>query len=209
MRSNGRISSRITMTIGMAAQNMFWLASPAGIYVLTMRWRRKMQATEIARRLGLTFGSLRYYLISLAVTMPIGMASILMSSRTSDFKGSMIAPFAGAPPTLENIIGILAYGILATGFPEELLFRGLIAGACFRRASFWRANFLQAGIFTLPHLLILFVAPRLWPLAICAPMGLGLIMGWLRHSSGSIWPAVIVHAGGNMAGAFAVMNWSK
>jgi len=121
----------------------------------------------------------------------------------------MIAPYVGAAPTLVNISGVMAYGIVATGFPEELLFRGLIAGALFRRMTVGRANLLQAAIFTLPHLLILFFAPRLWPIVVCVPMGLGLINGWLRHSSGSIWPAVIVHASGNMAGALAVMNWSR
>jgi len=119
----------------------------------------------------------------------------------------MLAPFIDAPPTLAVVISVINYGLIATGFPEELLFRGLIAGALFRRFSFWKANLIQASIFLLPHLLILIVAPQLWALAILLPLALGLFAGWLRHSSGSIAPGVLVHAVSNMAGALAVLNW--
>ena len=84
---------------------------------------------------------------------------------------------------------------------------GLIAGALLRRLPFRRANALQAGIFVLPHLLILLMAPRLWPLAIVLPATLGAVAGWLRHRSGSIWPGVLVHGIPNVVGALAVLRW--
>lgn len=82
----------------------------------------------------------------------------------------MLAPFIDARPTLAVLASVISYGLIATGFPEELLFRGLIAGAHFRRLSFWKANLIQASIFLLPHLLILIVAPQLWALAIFLPL---------------------------------------
>jgi membrane protease YdiL (CAAX protease family) len=90
-----------------------------------------------------------------------------------------------------------------------LLFRGLIGGALFRRLAFWKANLIQSLIFMAPHLLILLVAPTLWPLAIVAPLLFGQLTGWLRHSSGSIGPAVIIHAVSNSAGALWALNWSQ
>ena len=102
--------------------------------------------------------------------------------------------------------GVVSYGLLATAFPEELLFRGLIAGTLFRRMAFWKANVVQPRIFVLPHLLVLRVAPKLWALATLPPLMLGLIGGWLRYRSGSIGPAVILHAVPNMVGALAVLK---
>ena len=45
----------------------------------------------------------------------------------------------------------LLYGVVKTGFAEELLFRGLIAGSLGRRLPLVWANLLQALIFLLPH----------------------------------------------------------
>jgi len=192
-----------------AVQNMLLLAIPAAVYGAVVRWRSGVTLAEIAKRLGLAVGDRRSYLLALAVTVPFVPLVIWVSQWTSTFKGSTIAPFVGAHPTPAILVGIASYGLLATGLPEELIFRGLIAGALLRRTSFWKANFIQAGIFVLPHLLILLVAPRLWPLAILLPLALGLVAGWLRHTSGSIGPSVILHSIPNMVGALAVLNWSR
>lgn len=145
--------------------------------------------------------------MALAVTLPFVPVVIWISQWTSTFTGSTLAPFVDAAPSPAILVGAVNYGLLATGFPEELLFRGLIAGALFRRMTFWKGNLLQAGAFLLLHLLILLVAPNLWPLAIVLPVTLALLAGWLRHTSGSIWPGVILHALPNIAGALAVLNW--
>ena len=54
----------------------------------------------------------------------------------------------------------LLYGVVKTGFPEELLFRGLIAGSLSRRFSLLWANVVQALIFLIPHLLVLRIMLR-------------------------------------------------
>jgi membrane protease YdiL (CAAX protease family) len=195
------------MSLGQAAANAALLDSPVAIYAVVVHFRGRLPAAEIARRLGLKRGTLSPYLYAIVAALVGGAVGIWASSWTSGFKGSTIAPFVGAAPSARLIAGVFFYGVVATGFPEELLFRGLIAGVLFRRTSFWKANTLQAAIFTLPHLLILIVAPRLWPLILCVPFGMALVQGWLRRISDSIWPGVIVHAVSNMAGALAVMNW--
>lgn len=107
-------------------------------------------------------GNKRSYLLAVAVTLPSIPLAIWMSQWTRTFKGSTIAPFVGASPSPWISAGVVNYGLLATGFPEELLFRGLIAGTLFRRMRFRKANVLQACIFVLPHLLILLVASGCW-----------------------------------------------
>jgi membrane protease YdiL (CAAX protease family) len=90
-----------------------------------------------------------------------------------------------------------------TGFTEELLFRVLIAGSLFRHLPFWWANLVQALIFFLPHLLILFFAPEFWvllPLVFVAALG----FGWIRIKSGSVVPSWIIHAAGNVTSALNV-----
>jgi membrane protease YdiL (CAAX protease family) len=195
------------LTLAQALQNMAWMLVPAAIYAAVVRWRAKLTLNEIAQRLGLTKGTGRWYLVALVAVLPFIPLVIWVSQWTSAFKGSTIAPFVGQSPSLTMIAGAINYGLIATGFPEELLFRGLIGGALFRRLSFWKANLIQAVIFMGPHLLLLLVAPDLWPLAIAFPLALGLLAGWLRHTSGSIGPAVILHAVPNIAGALAVLSW--
>lgn len=197
------------MRFAQALQNSLFFAFPVAIYVIVVSWRSRLTWTEIASRLGLSLGSGRAYLFALGATAILSLIVAWISSWTSSFKGSMLAPFVGESPTSAMVAGALNYGILATGFPEELLFRGLIAGVLFRRLPFRTANGVQALIFTFPHLLFLFFAPSLWPLVVCMPLVIGLVAGWLRQASGSIWPSVILHGIPNVAGALWVMNWNR
>lgn len=195
------------MTPGAAIENIIIIGLPAVIYAVVVRWRAGLSASEIASRLGLSRGTLRALAIALAGSVPGAFIAVWVSSWTKGFEGSTLAPFIEAAPAPGVLAAIITYGLIGTGFPEELIFRGLIGGALFRRLSFWRANVIQTAIFVLPHLLILLVAPELWGLAVCLPLILGLFTGWLRFTSGSIVPGIIVHASGNIAGALAVLNW--
>ncbi len=76
---------------------------------------------------------------------------------------------------------------------EEMFFRGFVAGLLFRRFGFRTGNIIQALIFLSPHLLLLLVSLRLWPLL---PLQLiaGWVLGWLRQRSDSIGPGWLAHA---------------
>ena len=98
----------------------------------------------------------------------------------------------------------LAYGVLKTGFTEELLFRGLLAGSLQRRMPLWAANLLQAVIFFIPHLLmVVYLAPGLWQILFSIFIS-SLLMGWLRMKSGSILGPWIMHAATNTTVAMMV-----
>ncbi len=77
----------------------------------------------------------------------------------------------------------LIYGGIKTGFAEEFLFRGLIAGSLSLRLSLVSANLVQALIFLAPHLLILLVLPEMWPILPAVFAG-ALFAGWVRIKSG-------------------------
>ena len=196
------------MTIVDASLNALLLSIPALIYALVVRLRHKLDLFGIVQRLGLGPAPRRFLGIALLASIPVGAVAVLVSSRTSGFEGSMLAPFLNQPPSAVLLAQAFFYAFVATGIPEELLFRGLIAGALFRAFAFWPANVAQAIIFTVPHLLILLVNTTLWPIAIALPLGLGLFLGWLRKAGASIWPSAWVHAMLNFTGAIWVMNWS-
>lgn len=90
-----------------------------------------------------------------------------------------------------------------------MLFRGLIGGWLGRRLRFGAANGIQAFVFTLPRLLLLTEALHLWPVVFLGPFPMGLMAGWLRLKSSSIFPGWIVHGLGNVFVAMRVMGWSQ
>ncbi|HET6554007.1 MAG TPA: type II CAAX endopeptidase family protein [Dyella sp.] len=83
---------------------------------------------------------------------------------------------------------------------EELLFRGVLLSAIARHLGSSWAIVLSAALFACVHLPDLsFLWYALPNLAL-----LGLVLGWLRVQSGSIWPSVFSHGVNNL---LAVVSW--
>jgi hypothetical protein len=83
---------------------------------------------------------------------------------------------------------------------EELLFRGVLLSSIARYVGRGWAIVLTAVFFACVHLPDLsFLWYALPNLAL-----LGLLLGWLRVQSGSIWPAVLAHSMNNL---LAVVSW--
>ncbi|HJR74168.1 MAG TPA: CPBP family intramembrane glutamic endopeptidase [Luteimonas sp.] len=169
-------------------------------YWLYHRLHHKRRFTEIASRAGLRLGEPRYLAYS-AILAAICVA-ILLAWRPP------LASFTGSSSPQQAFVRLgigatsiglaLLYGIVKTGFSEELLFRGLIAGSLARRMPLVWANLLQALIFLAPHLLILISRPQLWPVLPAVFLG-GLATGWLRIKSGSILGPWLIHGALNTA----------
>lgn len=184
--------------------SLAFASAPAIVYALIMRFTKKLAFKEIAKNLGLTSGVRRYYTYAFAILSLVIFFNLLLRSL-----GVSISPsperFSGQPLTFLSLIQALSFGLVVTGFGEELLFRGLIGGMLGRRLSFWKANIAQAIFFIVPHLLILFDNPSYWPSVVVGPFLLGLILGWLRLRSGSIFPCWIIHGFGNVFSAILTM----
>lgn len=97
----------------------------------------------------------------------------------------------------------LLYGVAQTGFTEELLFRGLIAGSLSRRFSLLWANLVQAFIFLIPHVLVLRIMPEMWGI-LPVIFAIALLVGWVRIKSRSIIGGWVIHASVNVATCLSV-----
>jgi membrane protease YdiL (CAAX protease family) len=179
-----------------ALLNLIVLAAlPFFIYALYQKRRNQRSFANSARRAGLQLGNPRYILYSLLFAIAAAVALILWKPPIASFtrQGSPQQAFIGLGLTGTSIFLALLYGFVKTGFPEELLFRGLIAGSLSRHLPFWRANAVQALIFLLPHLAALRVMPELWAMLPTIFAG-ALFLGWIRIRSGSILGSWLIHA---------------
>lgn len=162
-----------------------------------VRHRRGLGAS--ARRAGLCLGTARYLGYSLAVAAVFAAALLTMLPLEPFTRPhSPQRGFVGLEPGPLTIALALLYGVIKTGFAEEFLFRGLIAGSLGRRLALPWANLLQAAIFLLPHLLLLRTMPELWWLLPVVFVG-ALVKGWIRIRSGSMLGPWLVHASMNVA----------
>jgi membrane protease YdiL (CAAX protease family) len=173
---------------------------PFLFYVVYHKWRHARPIREIARRAGLQLGPGRYLLYSAACALVAVAALVLRPPPTGPFvrDGSPQQAFAGMGLGGAAVLTALLYGVVKTGFPEELLFRGLIGGSLSRRLPLVWANLGQAVVFLLPHLLVLKVMPELWgilPVIFVA----ALFLGWVRIKSGSMVGPWLAHAASNVA----------
>jgi membrane protease YdiL (CAAX protease family) len=178
---------------------------PFFAYFVYQKWRHKRAFGEILRRAGLQLGAGRYLAYSAAFACA-GVAILVLWPPPLDplvRKGSPQRPFVGLGLGGPAVLMALLYGVVQTGFPEELLFRGLIAGSLSRRLPLLWANLGQALIFFIPHLLVLTVMPEMWGILPIIFAG-ALFCGWVRIKSGSIFGSWLLHASGNVAMCLSV-----
>jgi len=169
-------------------------------YWLYHRLRHKRRFGDIAARAGLRLGEPRYLAYSAAIAAAC--VGILLAWQPP------LASFIGPTSPQRGFVGLgwsglsialaLLYGTIKTGFAEEFLFRGMIAGSLARRMPLWTANLLQASIFLAPHLLVLIARPELWGVLPAVFAG-GLLNGWLRMKSGSFFGPWLIHGAANTA----------
>src|SRR5262245_2436965 len=154
---------------------------PFFAYFAYQKWRHKRTFGEIARRTGLQLGAGRYVAYRVAFALA-GVAMLaLWPPPLAPFlrDGSPQQPFVGLGLGEPAVAMALLYGVVKTGFPEELLFRGLIAGSLSRRLPLLWANLGQALLFLIPHLFVLWVMPEAWSILPVIFIG-SLVLGWIR-----------------------------
>jgi membrane protease YdiL (CAAX protease family) len=174
-------------------------------YCVYHRLRHRRGFAECARRAGLCLGERKYIAYGAALALLAAAAIALRPPELEPFtrEGSAQRAFVGLGLSGTSLAMALLYGFVKTGFPEELLFRGLIAGSLARRMPFAWANLVQSLIFLAPHLLLLKVMPEMWGMLVLVFVA-ALVAGWLRIRSGSIVAPWIVHATANVAISISV-----
>ena len=111
------------------------------------------------------------------VWLQIGFTFCRTSRQASE---QMFTPTLQAHPWLSPIV----IGLLA-GVCEELLFRGPMQAALIRRLPVWMALVFGGLLFAAMHMDLGGMPAR---------TGLGIVLGWIVWRTGSIWPAMLMHA---------------
>lgn len=178
-------------------------------YFTFHRWRRGRSVREILARSGLALGEPRYLTYCALFSALAVVVFLFWRPSVTEFtrEGSAWRAFLGVGLGAKGIAMALVYGIVKTGFPEELLFRGLIAGSFSRRFALPWANLFQALLFLAPHLLLLFIMPDQWSFLIWVFLG-ALFVGWARIRSGSILGPWLAHASLNVTTGLYVAGTS-
>ncbi len=91
------------------------------------------------------------------------------------------------------VLSIAVFAILP-GICEEILFRGFVLRGLLRRLTPGRAILWTAILFGAFH----FDLYRLLPTTV-----LGLLLGWVAWTTGSLWPAMVLHAANNTIAVLA------
>jgi len=173
---------------------LLWVI-PAGLYVFYRERKKPLINLRVAspinwRGLGIGFtASVLYFVV-------IFMVEKLYSGRT-------LTPLlhASASAWLVTLAQVFFSPI-----SEEILFRGFVLPQLMDRMPFWKANIIQAILFTAMH----------WPnwiwvngfhawiiVTSISIFILALFLGWLLRQTNSIWPPIVVHIINNFLSSFS------
>jgi membrane protease YdiL (CAAX protease family) len=102
-----------------------------------------------------------------------------------------------APIALARDLPLQGPADILQAFAQELQFRGMLLGALDRVAPPWAANLGQAAFFGLAHIAVQYQGPAgaFVPVTIL----LGVVLGWVTQRTGSLWPAIVIHAVADIA----------
>jgi membrane protease YdiL (CAAX protease family) len=192
--------------VASALLNVIILAGiPFLAYYVHHRRRHGRGLREVAERAGLRLGATRYLYYCAAFALVSTAVLLTWPPPLEPFlrEGSPQRTFAGLGLSGTAVALALLYGVLKTGFAEEFLFRGLIAGSLARRLCPLWANFWQAVIFLLPHIFVLRIMPEMWPILPIVFFS-SLFLGWVRIKSGSIVGPWLIHATANATMSLSV-----
>jgi membrane protease YdiL (CAAX protease family) len=174
---------------------------PSLITLIIMRLRRQpwmKTLSVLGWRLGSPIHYLRALLFLLISAIFVVLLVLFMFSDLYRHppQGVTLYYYARLGFSLSSILSAFLNEFFFTALGEEVFFRGLLGGWLMRRFGFLVGNTLQTLIFLLPHFLTLLVGAYLWPL-LAFPALLGWLNGWLRYTSDSVLPGMLVHALGN------------
>jgi membrane protease YdiL (CAAX protease family) len=161
---------------------------PSLIYMRRLR-RSGSSEDRSLTAVGLRTGPWSAYVLALALVVPVAaLAAILLNVIPSGILHGQSKNVVAASTTAGGDVAVVLLALA-----EEMFFRGWLAGLLFKRLGFAAGNLVQSFVFLAPHLLLLLVSLRLWPIL---PLQLtaGWMLGWLRWRSDSIGPCWLAHA---------------
>jgi membrane protease YdiL (CAAX protease family) len=167
------------------------------------------------RELGFRLGKLRHYAVAYAVPMAFVVPTYLLTwafglgafdaARLASIESTFHLPHgvAGVAAIVVLAIVVAPFGILNT-LGEELGWSGLLTHRLMTVTTFTRASLIRGVIWSLWHYPLVIVLlpryrpglPRVYALACMtvAVTAISFVYTWLRVTSGSVWPAALLHA---------------
>jgi len=130
-------------------------------------------------------------------TSAVLVVGLLLATRLASLLWGSLSSAAGwGPPGSGELTEVFGSGggglaltvlmvVLIGPFVEELVFRGVVLGAAGPRWGMWPAIVGSASLFALAHMTAWAFVPTLV---------LGIALGWLAWTRGSLWPAIALHA---------------
>jgi membrane protease YdiL (CAAX protease family) len=180
---------------------------PVLIYARIGR-RRGRSWQQIREEIGWQGCSPQFLLQSLGIAIVVGVLGWLalhsIPSEVLRHGNINTSHYAGWPATFSTFVIILVREAIYTTLGEEIFFRGFIGGWLTRRLGFVVGNAMQTLVFLLPHLLLLTLSWKIWPLLLVQAIA-GWAFGWLRVRSRSIFPGWLAHSAANAVGAFTTL----
>lgn len=182
---------------------LFQLASssPAGLAVSKLSesiWR-VMAILVLMAIVGADRRSLYLHKGRLGVGLAVGIAGFV------GFAALAFIPLVNQPGMLSKLLSLspwILIFVLANGFGEELLFRGLFLKRYETFLGKGLSNLLAASVFTLLHMQVTYVPDLLQFLLVLFP--LALIWGYLMQKTDSLWGSALFHAGADCMIIFGV-----
>lgn len=171
----------------LVAQEALWsgLIGVALIVVTVALWKRKNTAIF----LGLHLPHALQFAKWIGIFLLLGVAVELITRYIPGFESDFMAQVMGS--TTNKVVLFIAIGLVAPLF-EEFLVRGLLFGSIRYMADEHVTVALTAGVFTLMHMqydvaILMLILP------------MGVVLGYARSRSGSIWVPVVLHVLNNSA----------
>lgn len=170
--------------IGQAA---LWsgLAGLLAILASVLLWKRSLTS----QFLGLRIPAFKHFLIWAGVFILLGLIIEGLAYLSPVFRSDFMTDILGN--TTNMVVLYLGVGVMAPFF-EEFLLRGLLFGSVRHLADEHIAVAATAGVFTIMHM-------QYTPAVMLLILPLGVVLGYARAKSGSIWVPVALHMLNNLA----------
>ena len=171
---------------------------PSVVYVIVQSRGQGQNVESTLQRVGATWGSPSGYRWALVLLLPIlltgWLAITVIPAEILDDPGVTVGRITS--------VGA-AVGVVARAVGEEVFFRGLLGGVLMRRLGFGWGNLLQAAAFIVPHLALVLIDARIWPI-IPVQFAAGWLFGWLRYKTGTFVPGAALHFVTNIVAGLVV-----
>lgn len=116
--------------------------------------------------------------------------SIIINSKTPDVSFVWLTRYSG----MKSWLSMLLFSGFITMFAEEIFFRGWLFQYLKKRINSYWAVIIQAIIFIIPNTLVaFFMSPTQGVIytVIYSGVAIGIVGGWTRKCTNSIWPSLI------------------